>query len=214
MIRINLIPPEIVQKRKDEQRWQWIAVGGVVLAVVIALVYAVMFFQVVGQQSEVASIRQQAASLQAETSRFQIFQQKQSELQTVQAAITAASKDRVDWAQMLDDIGLVLPTDSFLTAFNGTEGSSGTPGNITMSGNAVDHPDDPSESGYRSVAKALVRFADLAELDSVWLTDAQVQSTSSNVTTTTTAPYIAFDLTAKISPQASLAPVTLVPSGN
>jgi Tfp pilus assembly protein PilN len=211
VIRINLIPPEIVQKRKDEKRWQWVGLGTVVLAVVIALVYSVLLFQVVGKQADVASVKQEAADLQSETSRFQIFQQQQADLQLREAAVAAASQGRVDWARMFNELGLVLPSDSYLTAFNGSEGSAGAEGVVTLSGVANDHPDNNAKSGYKTVAKALVRLADLQQLDSVWLTNAALQVSA---TSTNTAPPINFDLTAKIASGAALKPVTVTPSGN
>jgi hypothetical protein len=64
VIRINLLPPEIVQKRKDEKRWQWVAIGGVAAVIAVGLVFSALQLQVAGKQSEVASVRQQAEALQ------------------------------------------------------------------------------------------------------------------------------------------------------
>ena len=43
MIRINLLPPEITEKRKDEERWRYVALGAVVPDIVLATVWFGMF---------------------------------------------------------------------------------------------------------------------------------------------------------------------------
>lgn len=171
MIRINLIPPEILQARKDEALFKWIWLGGVVSAVVLVLFWGVMFLQVMSSTAEVASIQAQAAQLQSETSRFSIFQQKEAELQIRRSAVAAATHGRVDWARLLNELGLVLPNDIYLTSFTGSDNAGSGDSIVTMAGKGLDDPEDSPNIGYKSIAKMLVRFADMEQLDSVWLTN-------------------------------------------
>jgi Tfp pilus assembly protein PilN len=212
MIRINLVPPEIAEKRRDEQRWKWVWLGAGIVVFALVLFYSVMSFSVIGKQAEVASIKQQADSLRAQTTRFQIFQQKQADLSTRASALASASQGRVDWARLLNELGLVVPTDIYLTAFNGSEPPAGqSGGTVSMSGVAV--AGDTAGKGYKEVAKTLVRLADLQQLDSIWLNNAATAVNASAASTATVAPTVSFDLTAKISSHGTLPPVTVTASG-
>jgi Tfp pilus assembly protein PilN len=198
MIRINLIPPEILQNRKDETRWKWLWLGGGVLALVLAMFWGIMFLQVITSTADVASVQQQAATLQAQSSRFRVFQQQEADLRTRQAAVAAAMRGRIDWARLLNELGLVLPTDVYLTNLTGVDNSTGGASGdsvVTLAGQAVDEPDDVPENGYKSVAKMLVRLADLQQLDSVWLTN-----TFTGGGSPTEAPMITWAVNARITP--------------
>jgi Tfp pilus assembly protein PilN len=198
VIHINLIPPEILQARRDERRWRWVWLGGGILAVVVALFWAATYLQVVSATGDVQSTQQEAASLQAQTSRFDVFQQEESDLAVRQASVSAAGAGRVDWTTVLYDVGLVLPTDIYLTTFTGVDNAqSGATGAsvVTMAGEAIYDPDDTPLNGYKSIAKMLVRLTDLPELDSVWLTSATLGTGSS-----TAQPMYTWAVTADITP--------------
>lgn len=170
MIRINLIPPEILQARKDEALFKWVWLGGAIVSVVLVIFWGFMFLQVMAATTDVVSIQQQASQLQAETSRFSIFQQKEAELNLRRGAVAAATEGRIDWARMLNELGLVLPDDVYLTSLTGSDNATGD-SIITMAGKAMDEADDAPDNGYKSIAKLLVRIADMQQLDSVWLTN-------------------------------------------
>jgi Tfp pilus assembly protein PilN len=175
MIRINLIPPEILQARRDEARWKWVWLAGGIIALAVAIFWAGVYLQLSGATSDVASIQQQASVLQAQTSRFAIFQQQEAALSVRKDAADAAKAGRIDWAELLYELGLVLPRDVYLTTFTGTDNASGgtaTDSVITLAGQALYDPDEVPENGYKSIAKMLVRLTELRKLDSVWLTSA------------------------------------------
>lgn len=192
MIRINLIPPEILQARRDERRWKWVWLGGGILALVIALLWAVTYLQVKTATDDVASTQQQAASVQAEAARFDVFQQEETDLDTRKASVAAAEAGRIDWSSVLYDVSLVMPTDIYLTTFTGADNSAGgTSGNsvVTLAGQAYYDPTVAPLNGYKSIAKMLVRLADLPELSSVWLTSATLGTASSTASSTVEPMY-------------------------
>lgn len=198
MIRINLIPPEILQARKDEALFKWVWLAGAAVTVILVLFWGIMFLQVMSSTAEVASIQAQAAQLQSETSRFSIFQQKEAELQVRRAAVAAATQGRVDWARLLNELGLVLPNDIYLTSFTGSDNAGSGDSIVTMAGKGLDDPDDAPNVGYKSIAKMLVRFADMEQLDSVWLTNM-----SKTADTETEAGMLTWAVNAKLSSSAA-----------
>lgn len=221
MIRINLLPPEITQKRLDERRWRWIAVGGIVAGVLVLLVFLFLQFQVSIKQGEVASVQQQAAGLQQQAQRFQIFRQKESELTARRAVVSKALAGRIDWSRLLSEVAMVLPSDVYVTQIGATQPTPATtkdpaaPGSLTMSGKALDVPNDVPDLGYKSVAKLLSRLADLDQLNAVWLTDSAKPAAipEGTVSTEPAAFFITFGLSAEISsPPTSTASPSGVPA--
>lgn len=199
MIRINLIPPEILQSRKDEQRWKWVWLAGGIAAVAVALFWAATYLQLSSATSDVASIQQDVANAQAQTSRFAVFEQKEAELKVRQDAVDTASKGRIDWSQLLYELGLVLPRDVYLTTFTGVDNAGGgtaADSVITLAGQAVYDPDEVPANGYKSIAKMLVRLTEMSELDSVWLTSSTLGAGSD-----TQAPMYQWAVNARITPQ-------------
>jgi Tfp pilus assembly protein PilN len=199
VIRINLIPPEILQSRKDEQRWKWVWLAGGIAALAVALFWATTYLQLSSATSDVAAIQQDVANAQAQTSRFAVFEQKEAELKVRQDAVGTASKGRIDWSQLLYELGLVLPRDVYLTTFTGVDnagGSTAADSVVTLAGQAVYDPDEVPANGYKSIAKMLVRLTEMSELDSVWLT-----SSTLGTGTDTEAPMYQWAVNARITPQ-------------
>lgn len=196
MIRINLLPPEIIQKRRDEKRWRWIALGAVIAFGLIGLVFAVMQVQIGLSQTEVASVRQQADGLQQEAQRFQVFQVKESDLQKRQSVADAALAGRIDWSALYSEVALILPSDIYLMRLTTTEPKAPSPGTLALEARAIDYPFDVPDLGYKSVAKLLVRLAELPSLTDIWLGSAVKPPKPAAESTQTT--YITFAVTAEI----------------
>jgi len=199
--RINLIPPEILQNRKDEQRWKWIALAGAAGAAFLVMFWAFMALQVTASTAEVDSIDQEVAGLEAQAAQFQVFQRAEVDLKVRRDATVAAKAGAVEWARMLYELGLVLPKDIYLTAFTGTDASPGAASDVSLTGKAVDKLDDSPDNGYKSVAKMLVRLADLDQLDSVWLSTTNVGEPEAD-----TVPMIDWTASARITPSVTATP--------
>jgi len=163
VIRINLIPPEILQNRKDERRWKWMALAGGIIAAVLVMFWAFMALQVTASVAEVDSIVAEATALESQAAQFQVFKQTEADLGVRKSAVVAAKAGEVDWARMLYELGLVLPKDIYLTSFTGSDAGAGGKSTISIAGQALDKIEDAPDNGYKSVAKMLVRLADLSQ---------------------------------------------------
>ena len=203
MIRINLIPPEILQNRKDERRWKWMALAGGIIAAVLVMFWAFMALQVTASVAEVDSIVAEATGLESQAAQFQVFQKTEADLALRKNAVTAAKAGAVDWARMLYELGLVLPKDIYLTSFTGADGGVGGASSVNLAGEAVDKVSDSPDNGYKSVAKMLVRLADLEQLDSVWLSSTSVPDLAAGASE---APMITWTVSTRISPDAPASP--------
>ncbi len=205
MTRINLLPPEITQKRKDEGRWTWVIGAIVAVFVVVAVVYLAMLIQVITKEAEVAAVQQQADSLSGQVQRFSIFQTKQEDMLRRQSVVKAALVGRIDWGEVLYETSLIMPADMFLTRFAGEGADTSATPSATFEGQSANIIDIGTNSGYDSVAKLLVRLTDLPDVNNVWLTSADKQQPTATTTPGQTAvptgdSFIKWAITAKVTP--------------
>ena len=177
MTRINLLPPEITQKRKDERSWTYVIAAILALFVLVAGIWFVMLIQVVSKESEVAGVQQQADALSGQVTRFSIFQQKQDDKNRRQQVVDSVLRSRTDWGEVLYELSLIMPPDIYLTKFSGAAGDlSDVFPTMALEGDAANIVDIGTNSGYDSVAKLLVRLTDLPDVSNVWLASAEKQS--------------------------------------
>lgn len=177
MTRINLLPPEITQKRKDERSWTYVIAAILALFVLVAGIWFVMLIQVISKESEVAGVQQQADALSGQVTRFSIFQQKQDDKNRRQQVVDSVLRSRTDWGEVLYELSLIMPPDIYLTKFAGAAGDlSDVFPTMALEGDAANIVDIGTNSGYDSVAKLLVRLTDLPDVSNVWLASAEKQS--------------------------------------
>ncbi len=186
MMRINLLPPEILERRKAEKRFGWVILAAVLVGVLLVGVYAYAHFRLQSKQDELAEVQQLVASTQAQADQLAIFEQRATELEARRATVDRALAGRRDWGKLYTELSLVLPSDVWIQSLVAGEGSG-----LSMSGYAIDAPGDTPDAGHKAVAKALVRLTDLDDLYDVWLS-------SSSKTTFASQPAIQFSVTAAV----------------
>jgi Tfp pilus assembly protein PilN len=186
-IRINLLPPEILEKRKAEsRRLVFLAVGLTVIALLgVAWAFVALFVGI--KTGEVASKQQEAASLRAQAEAFKVFEDRGLELQARQEIADRALAGRISWSRIMGELSLVLPPDIWLSVFDGSEQTAATAGSSTTEGRpapaatlsltgwSLDQPAEEVNGGFKSIALLLVRLDDLEQLANVWLTSAEVK---------------------------------------
>jgi Tfp pilus assembly protein PilN len=187
-IHINLLPPEILQKRKAEsRRLVFLAVGLTVVALLgLTWMFGALFVGIKTQ--EVASAQQDAASLRSQAASFKVFEDRAADLTAREAVANRALDGRIEWSRIMGDLSLVLPPDIWLGTLDGvqrmdnagaapaagsTTGKTAPGATLTLAGFSLDEPVDKANGGFKSIAQLLVRLNDLDQLNNVWLTDAE-----------------------------------------
>lgn len=186
MMRINLLPPEILERRRAERRIVWVIVAAAGVAVVLAGVWGFAYFRLEAKKTELADLQQLVQSTQAQADQLAVFEQRATELDDRKATADRALGSRRNWGKLLDELSLVLPSDVWVQTM-----VLGEQNGLSISGYAVDAPGDSPDTGHKSIAKALVRLADLRDLYDVWLT-------SSSKTSFAEQPAIQFTVTASV----------------
>lgn len=191
MTRINLLPPEIRERRKAEKRMGWVAFAAVVAGVVLLGAYAYGYLGVQSRQNELALIQQQVSATQAQADQLKIFEERASELQTRKETAALALAGCQDWARLFNEMSLVLPTDVWVESMAADQTTG-----LQVAGYALDSATDEPDLGHKVMAKTLVRLAELEQLQDVWLTSSVKDEYEEQ-------PAIRFTVTAGLSDPAS-----------
>ncbi len=165
MMRINLLPPEILERRKSERRFGWVILAALMVAVVLAGVWVFAFLRLQGKQDELAAVQQEVQTTNTRAAQLAIFEERAGELEARRATADLALSSRRNWAKLLSELSLVLPADVWVDTLSASEESG-----LQIDGYAVDAPTDAPDLGHKTMAKMLVRLADLDQLFNVWLT--------------------------------------------
>ncbi len=181
MIRINLLPPEIIEKRKYERYYPYVLIVGAVLAFVILAVWGYLQLMNGARTAELQSIEQSAADLRKQAEVLSVFELKETELKARQQAANAALAGRVDIGRVAEEVSLVLPEEVWLTQLElhapVTTGDQTADAVESFTGYAPAPSASKTAEAFKSVASTLVRLASLSDsLQDVWLNRAQAQT--------------------------------------
>lgn len=161
-IQINLLPPEVLEKRKAEKIITRIVMGIVALFSVMVLGFFYIF-QLVGVETG------KVQELQAENARYEIeivkiadFESNKILVDERQRVIDTAIADKYSYSKWLNNLSLLIPNEVWLKDL--TIGG----GSVSFSGSAV-ADSTTRRLGQKSVAKWLVRLAEMDDLSDVWL---------------------------------------------
>lgn len=186
MMRINLLPPEILEKRRAERRIVYVAIAAVLVIAVLGIVWAYGYMRVDSRQQSLDTRLQEVQATQAKADMLAVFEQKEQDLQQRKAIADATLANRVNWTKLFDELSLVMPTDIWVSSLAWAEDSG-----LVITGYAIDSATDVPDVGHKSIAKMLVRLAELDDLYDVWLTNSVRASFLDS-------PVIQFSSTAKV----------------
>lgn len=165
MIRVNLLPPEILEKRKAERRLAYMVAALVAVSLVLAGVWVFAFTRANAKQRDLEAKQQELQQVTAQAASLEIFEVQQAELARRRSVAQLALDARQNWAKLFDEISLVLPSDMWVSVLDAT-----TESKLQIDGYSVDATDTP-DYGHKTVAKLLVRLAELEQLADVWLSN-------------------------------------------
>jgi len=170
MVQINLLPPEIIERRKYDRYYPYIFIVAGILVAVIAVVWITMQLLVSQQTQVLQQTKESTAQVNAQAESLAIFEQKRGELEARQEIADAALTGRIDMGGLAEDISLVLPEEIFTSRLKADEQSG-----LEIDGYSPISGLPNVKSGYKSIAACLVRLSSLDSLKDVWLTSAEVK---------------------------------------
>lgn len=198
MVGVNLLPREVLERRRFERWYRYIIFAFIVLLAVLLLVYAGMVMSLNTKTDQVQRKLEEAQRYEAKANELAVFEQKEQTLQSRLTVAETALMGRVNVGKVLNDISLVLPDEVWLDSVTVNQD-----GGVTMIGNTPRTTSDSADVAYKSIAKTLVRLNEVDGLSDVWLTGAanttwNKWAVRTGATAPAPAPVVAFQLTGKI----------------
>lgn len=180
MVRINLLPAEILERRRWERYYPWVFLVGGVLLVILLATWGFQQLLIAQANAELQQTKQNVTNLQAQAEAFKVFELKEAELnQRAQVAASARAAE-IDMGVLAEEISLVLPEEMWveklvLNELTGAQLTAWTPDTVVgkySPGTQV----TSLQNGYKSIAAMLVRLNSLDRLFDVWLVKAETAS--------------------------------------
>jgi len=167
MFRINLLPKEVLERRRYEGWYRWVFILAIGLVLIVGAVWLLLTVEVNSKQNDLQGIAEQSQSTNAQAEQLSIFQNKEEELQKRQVVAQTALAGRVNVGQVANDISLVLPDEVWLDLLTINQDTG-----VVLSADTPRTAGESTDVAYKSVAKTLVRLNELPELYDVWLNTA------------------------------------------
>jgi Tfp pilus assembly protein PilN len=174
MRNINLLPPEIAQKRRVRRQAFLLVLLGIVYLVLLISVWLVRNLEVGRQDDRLREAQAQSATLQTQVNALQEFANLEKTVKDRQAVLATVMQGDVAWSRLLIELSMIIPGDSWLTSFIGTAGQQAAQqqqpqqppgataalGTLNFGSNTFDFP---------GVAKWISRLQELKSLQNIWV---------------------------------------------
>lgn len=212
MKRINLLPQEERVKASRERGLIWAILILVAVVVVLGLVYVKYRSDVNGKQNELTTIQNETAVVQAkiaELSPYALLQEQRTAMTQTAKGIYESS---VPFSILLQELSLVIPENVRLQSLTAIVPPAMLPGGAVVEGGAVaattaDVTFTGQTEKHRDVAEFMTRLGLIPQLRGITLTTSTDAATTGS-TTTSTASYKSFTVTAGLRPYTTQPPAT------
>ena len=172
--RINLLPEEVIIRRRVRRQTTYLGFGAVVFILLLAVVWFIRQGQLHDQQDQLAVLDAEAATLQAKVTHLQEFATLEQTVKQKEATLATAMAGDVAWSRLMIELSMIIPGDSWLTALSGSSaaaapapaaaaGAAPALGNLNFSVVTFDFP---------GVAKWITRLQELKSLQNIWVPSA------------------------------------------
>lgn len=179
MRQINLLPPELAERRRARRVTRLMMLGSLGLAVLLALVYVAQLTRLSSERSKLEAEQANNAKLRQQVAQLSQFSRLRADLDAKQRLLSTLTVNEVRWSVILSDISRVIPTNAWLTSFTGSvqaPATGGAPqpqaspgagiGTVQMAGCTLIPPD----GAHLEVARFLIRIGMPATLTTPFLT--------------------------------------------
>lgn len=194
MVRINLLPTEIIERRRYERFFPYVFIAGGVLIGAIVLTWAAMQFFVSERAQTLQQTQESTQQLTEQAATLEVFDKREAELAARQEASEEALVGRVNIGRVAEELSLILPAEVWLDNLVINEAAG-----INFSGSTPYDGKQTMDEGYKSVAATLVRINGIESVYDVWLQSASEGSfTAFEGSAEASTPVVTFSTNAKI----------------
>lgn len=159
--RINLVPPDLLERRRARQKTAALVVAAVAFVAMLGGVYVFEGMKLGKAESALETQQATNAGLKTQVARLTEFERLEIRAKQKVELLDGLTRTEVRWSAVLADLSLAIPSNVWLTSFSGAMEQSlatATPGapiaSIQMNGTTFEHID---------VARWLTRLADVKQ---------------------------------------------------
>lgn len=177
MKRINLLPPEIAQRRRVRRQRSGLVVLGLAVVGLLVVVWVLRQAQLNREEDRLADAQARVQSLEVKRNALKEFADLEQSVITKEKTLATVMDKDIHWSRILTELSMVIPEESWLLSFNGLAAppatgpapAPGTPqpaaslGTLNFSGVTFEFPD---------VAKWIIRLQGMKSLQNVWVPSA------------------------------------------
>lgn len=174
--QVNLLPQEIEESRRLRQKTVLLFVVGILGVVGLIALFFFRNIELNRQRERLATAQAEAKVLQAKVDLLEEFARLEETVKQKQATLAVAMANDVAWSRLLVELSMIIPGDSWLTAFSGSSAAAAAPtgppaaaaqtatlGSINFTAITFDFP---------GVAKWITRLQELNSLTTIWVPSA------------------------------------------
>jgi len=167
MVRVNLLPREVIDRRRFEQWYRYVFIGLVGGVLIVLFAYAALFLMTQQKVDDLQVLQEEATTLKAQADAFAVFEVKEQELVARSVVAQTALAGRVNMGMLAEEISLVLPDEVWLDNMSLSQDTG-----VALAGSTPRSASESADVAYKSIAKLLVRLNELKSLYDVWLVSA------------------------------------------
>jgi type IV pilus assembly protein PilN len=171
-LEINLLPAEIVEKRRRERQMIYIVASGILVLAILAIFFAVNLARISSAKATLTKLKQENQRYSQAINKVKDYEQKKKMVESKEKLILSLDEAKIHWARFLNDISLVIPDDVWLTSLEAN------PQGVTFKGLALDS--GQPHQGYKLIAKWLIHLGEINDLTDISLQSSSKSSKSSS----------------------------------
>jgi Tfp pilus assembly protein PilN len=167
MLRINLLPREVLDRHRFEGWYRYVFIVSIGLIALVLLVAFGLALAVQSKSDELQSAKDKAQQYAEQGKAFDVFEKKEEELTGRQLIAQSALSDRLNLGKVAEEVSLVLPDEVWLDTLVVSQDDG-----LSFTGNTPRSGSQSMNISYKSIAKTLVRLNELPQVTDVWLSSA------------------------------------------
>jgi Tfp pilus assembly protein PilN len=152
---INLLPPEIIEKRESEKRLLIIGLVSLLYIAILVMIYVLLQAKLYQENVVLTQLKTQNELLNKQIAEFKIFEERKAAVDSRRQVIEQAMAGEISWYKLFLEMSMIIPNDIALESLN-VDLAEG----LKMNGKA---------KNYLAIAKLMVRLNELNEVQNVWL---------------------------------------------
>lgn len=169
MVRINLLPADILERRKYERWYPAVIIPGIIMLLIVVAVWGILQFVATQRSRELQAIEDNTAALQTQAESYRVFEEQETALKEREQVAQSAITGRIDMGKFAEEISVVLPEEVFVKALSANEIQG-----MLLDASVPRAGGTNMATSFKATAATLVRLNALDALYDVWLTTAEI----------------------------------------